>query len=188
MQKTLHRRHITESAHMPNHLDAWLATYPDFPKPGILFYDIAPIIEAPERLTATCQLLTETIADWQPDVLVGIDSRGFLFATPVAVQMGLGVVMVRKKGKLPGMTRETSYALEYGEATLAVQIDRKLAGKRVVIIDDLLATGGTLAATETLLLASGADVVGTAVLIELAALNGRHKLNAPVRSLQTYDH
>lgn len=173
---------------MANHLDAWITTYPDFPKPGILFYDIAPIIEEPDRLTATCQLLTEQITDWQPDVLVGIDSRGFLFATPVAVQMGLGVVMVRKKGKLPGEVREASYQLEYGEATLAVQTDRKLAGKRVVLIDDLLATGGTLAATEHLLEASGATVVGTIVLIELTALGGRDKLNAPVRSLQTYEY
>ena len=172
---------------MPNHLDAWLATYPDFPKPGILFYDIAPIIEAPERLTATCQLLCDTIEEWQPDVLVGIDSRGFLFATPVAVQMGLGVVMVRKKGKLPGAVKEASYALEYGEATLAVQLDRALQGKRVVLIDDLLATGGTLAATEALLAECGAEVVGTAVLIELTALGGRARLKAPVRSLQTYD-
>lgn len=172
---------------MSNHLDAWIQTYPDFPKPGILFYDIAPIIEEPLRLKTTCQWLTDAIAPWQPDVLVGIDSRGFLFATPVALALNLGVVMVRKQGKLPGEVRETSYALEYGEATLAVQTDRRLAGRRVVLIDDLLATGGTLAATESLLHEVGADVVGTVVLIELTGLKGRDVLNAPVKSLQTYE-
>ena len=101
--------------------------------------------------------------------------------------MDLGVVMVRKKGKLPGEVREESYALEYGEATLAVQKDRDLSGKRVVLIDDLLATGGTLAATEKLLNDSGAEVVGTVVLIELELLKGRDNLKAPVKSLQVYD-
>lgn len=172
---------------MTNHLDAWIQTYPDFPKPGILFYDIAPIIEYPIRLKTTCQLLVDAITPWAPEILVGIDSRGFLFATPVALQMELGVVMVRKKGKLPGAVREASYALEYGEATLAVQTDRQLAGKRVVLIDDLLATGGTLAATESLLHEVSADVVGTVVLIELTGLKGRDVLNAPVKSLQRYD-
>ena len=172
---------------MSNHLDNWIQTYPDFPKPGILFYDIAPIIEYPDRLRYVCQLIRDAITDWQPDVLVGIDSRGFLFATPVALLMELGVVMVRKKGKLPGDVREESYALEYGEATLAVQRDRDLTAKRVVLIDDLLATGGTLAATEKLLNESGAEVVGTVVLIELKLLRGRKKLKAPVTSLQLYD-
>lgn len=132
-------------------------------------------------------MIQDAITDWQPDVLVGIDSRGFLFATPVALLMDLGVVMVRKKGKLPGDVREQSYALEYGEATLAVQRDRDLTAKRVVLIDDLLATGGTLAATEKLLNESGAEVVGTVVLIELKLLQGRKKLKAPVKSLQLYD-
>ena len=172
---------------MPNHLDAWIETYPDFPKPGILFYDIAPIIEQPDRLRTVCELIQNQITQWKPDVLVGIDSRGFLFATPVALMMDLGVVMVRKKGKLPGDVREESYALEYGEATLAVQKDRDLSGKRVVLIDDLLATGGTLAATEKLLNESGADVIGTVVLIELELLKGRDNLKAPVVSLQVYD-
>jgi adenine phosphoribosyltransferase len=172
---------------MSNHLDAWIETYPDFPKPGILFYDIAPIIEQPDRLRTVCELIQSQITQWEPDVLVGIDSRGFLFATPVALMMDLGVVMVRKKGKLPGDVREESYALEYGEATLAVQKDRDLSGKRVVLIDDLLATGGTLAATEKLLNESGADVIGTVVLIELESLKGRDNLQAPVVSLQVYD-
>jgi adenine phosphoribosyltransferase len=172
---------------MSNHLDAWIETYPDFPKPGILFYDIAPIIEQPDRLRTVCELIQSQITQWEPDVLVGIDSRGFLFATPVALMMDLGVVMVRKKGKLPGDVREESYALEYGEATLAVQKDRDLSGKRVVLIDDLLATGGTLAATEKLLNESGADVIGTVVLIELELLKGRDNLQAPVVSLQVYD-
>ncbi|MGA1207634.1 MAG: adenine phosphoribosyltransferase [Gammaproteobacteria bacterium] len=171
---------------MTNPLHAWIKTYPDFPKPGILFYDIAPILEHPDHLKQTVEMLASTIDAWQPEVLVGIDSRGFLFATPVALSRGLGVVMIRKKGKLPGDVREASYALEYGEATLAVQRDRALAGKRVVLIDDLLATGGTLAAAETLLTQSGATVVGCVVLIELTDLKGRTRLTAPVKSLQTY--
>jgi adenine phosphoribosyltransferase len=172
---------------MSNHLDAWIQTYPDFPKPGILFYDIAPIIEHADRLRTVCELIRDAIDEWQPDVLVGIDSRGFLFATPVALMMDLGVVMVRKQGKLPGHVLEKSYALEYGEATLAVQKNRDLKGKRVVLIDDLLATGGTLAATESLINDSGAQVVGTVVLIELLLLKGRSHLQAPVKSLQVYD-
>ncbi|MEK9670515.1 MAG: adenine phosphoribosyltransferase [Gammaproteobacteria bacterium] len=172
---------------MSNHLDTWIQTYPDFPKPGILFYDIASIIEHSDRLKSVVHMICDAITEWKPDVLVGIDSRGFLFATPVALLMDLGVVMVRKKGKLPGEVREESYALEYGEATLAVQKDRDLAGKRVVLIDDLLATGGTLAATEKLLNDSGAEVVGTIVLIELELLKGRDNLKAPVKSLQVYD-
>ena len=167
-------------------LDQWIQTYPDFPKPGILFYDIAPILEHPAYLKTTVDALSATIDDWNPDLLVGIDSRGFLFATPVALARGIGVVMIRKKGKLPGAVREASYALEYGEATLAVQCDRQLSGRRVVLIDDLLATGGTLAAAESLLTQSGANVVGTVVLIELTALAGRSRLAAPVRSLQSY--
>jgi adenine phosphoribosyltransferase len=101
--------------------------------------------------------------------------------------MDLGAIMVRKKGKLPGDVHEESYALEYGEATLAIQKDRDLAGKRVALIDDLLATGGTLTAAEKLINNSGARVVGTVVLIELELLNGRRKLKSPVKSLQTYD-
>ena len=172
---------------MPNKLHDWIQTYPDFPKTGILFYDISPIIEYANRLRHVCELICENIIDWQPDVIVGIDSRGFLFATPVALMSDLGVVMVRKSGKLPGNLLEKSYALEYGQSTLAVQKDRDLNKKRVVLIDDLLATGGTAAATETLINMTGAHVVGIVVLIELTSLNGRTKCIAPIRSLQVYD-
>ncbi len=172
---------------MPNNLNAWIQTYPNFPKSGILFYDISPIIEQPDRLRAVCEMIRDSIAEWKPDLLAGIDSRGFLFATPVSLMMDLGVVMLRKKGKLPGDVLEESFALEYGEATLAIQKDRNLTGKRVALIDDLLATGGTLNAAEMLLKNSGARVVGTVVLIELTLLNGRRKLKSPVKSLQTYD-
>ena len=172
---------------MSNKLDDWIQTYPNFPKSGILFYDISPIIERPDRLRTVCELIRDSVAEWKPDLLAGIDSRGFLFTTPVSLMMDLGVVMVRKKGKLPGDVREESYALEYGEATLAIQKDRDLGGKRVALIDDLLATGGTLTAAEKLLNNSGAQVVGTAVLIELELLNGRRNLKSPVKSLQTYD-
>ena len=172
---------------MSKNLDGWIQTYRNFPKSGILFYDISPIIEQPDRLRVVCELIRDSIAEWNPDLLAGIDSRGFLFATPVSLMTDIGAVMVRKKGKLPGEIREESYALEYGTATLAIQKDRDLAGKRVALIDDLLATGGTLAAAEKLLNNSGARVVGTVVLIELELLNGRRKLKCPVKSLQTYD-
>lgn len=172
---------------MSKPLNEWIQVYPDFPKPGIMFYDIAPIIEHADRLRHVCQLICDTISEWRPDVIVGIDSRGFLFATPVALMSNLGVVLVRKKGKLPGNLDEKSYELEYGQATLAVQRDRNLKGKRIVLIDDLLATGGTLAATESLIKMAGAEVVGIVVLIELKLLNGRKKCTAPIRSLQVYD-
>lgn len=172
---------------MPNHLHDWIQTYPDFPQKGILFYDISPIIEYSDRLRQVCELICDRIADWQPDVIVGIDSRGFLFATPVALMSDLGVVMVRKKGKLPGNLLEKSYSLEYGQSSLAVQSERDLNKKRVVLIDDLLATGGTLSATETLINMAGAQVVGIVVLVELTLLKGRSKCAAPIRSLQTYD-
>lgn len=168
-------------------LDAHLAKIADFPKPGITFYDISPVLEDPTTLRQTVSALAELAREYQPDVVVGLDARGFLFCVPVALELAVGTVMVRKAGKLPGDVIEQSYALEYGEATLAVQTARSLKGKRVVIVDDLLATGGTVAATQTLLAQVGAEVVASLFLIELAGLKGREKLNGDVRALQTYE-
>ena len=168
-------------------LDPHLAKIQDFPKPGITFYDISPILEEPDTLKSCVAALTDQAAQYQPDVIVGLDARGFLFSVPVAMQLDLGTVMVRKAGKLPGEVKEESYALEYGKATLAVQTARKLAGKRVVIVDDLLATGGTVAAAQSLLSQVGADVVASLFLVELRGLSGRARLSGNVHALQTYE-
>ena len=160
-----------------------IRTYPDFPKPGILFYDISSIMENVQGLRLVVESLTQLVEEKKPDVLAAIDSRGFLFAPPVALTCDIGVVLVRKFGKLPGDTFDESYGLEYGEDVLSIQKDRQLQGQKVLIIDDLLATGGTLAATETLLEKAGATVLGSTVIIELDGLKGRERLKYPVSSL-----
>ena len=160
-----------------------IRTYPDFPKPGILFYDVSSIMENVQGLRLVVESLTQLVEEKKPDVLAAIDSRGFLFAPPVALTCDIGVVLVRKFGKLPGDTFDESYGLEYGEDVLSIQKDRQLQGQKVLIIDDLLATGGTLAATETLLEKAGATVLGSAVIIELDGLDGRNRLKYPVSSL-----
>ena len=160
-----------------------IRTYPDFPKPGILFYDVSSILENVQGLRLVVESLTQIVEEIKPDVLAAIDSRGFLFAPPVALSCDIGVVLVRKFGKLPGDTFDESYGLEYGEDILSIQRDRQLQGQKVLIIDDLLATGGTLAAAETLLEKAGATVLGSTVIIELDGLNGRERLKYPVASL-----
>ena len=168
-------------------LDPHLAKIPDFPKPGILFYDISPVLEDPDLSKQAINALANVARDYTPDVVVGLDARGFLFSVPVGHALGLGSVMIRKAGKLPGQVIEESYDLEYGSATLAVQTDRDLTGKRVLIVDDLLATGGTVAAAQKLLGKVGAEVVASLFLIELSGLKGREKLSGPVHALQTYE-
>lgn len=160
-----------------------IRTYPDFPKPGILFYDVSSIIENVQGLRLVIESLTQVVNEKKPDVLAAIDSRGFLFAPSVALACDIGVVLVRKFGKLPGDTFDESYGLEYGEDVLSIQKNGQLQGRKALIIDDLLATGGTLAATETLLEKAGATVLGSAVIIELDGLNGRKRLKYPVSSL-----
>ena len=137
-------------------------------------------------IDALCKIATPLA----PDVVAGIDARGFLFATPLALSMGCGAVMIRKAGKLPGKVIEKSYALEYGEARLSVQTSRDLKGKRILLVDDLLATGGTLSASVDLIEQAGGIIAGTACLIELTGLGGRALLaekNCPVVSLQSYE-
>ena len=160
---------------------------PDFPKPGILFYDISTLLAHPEAWKSTVDQLAEQVRPLQPDVLVGIESRGFLTAAPLALTLGCGFVMVRKAGKLPGTTIAHSYDLEYGSDRIEVQADIIPRGARVVVLDDLLATGGTLAASVALLRKIGATVVGAACIIELTFLKGRDKLDVPVTSLLTYE-
>ncbi|MCB2101019.1 MAG: adenine phosphoribosyltransferase [Rhodobacterales bacterium] len=160
---------------------------PDFPKPGILFYDISTLLADPDAWSVATGRLAKIISRHQPDVLAGIESRGFLVAAPLALKLGLGFTMVRKKGKLPGGTIPYEYELEYGTDTIEIQDDAVAPGQRVVILDDLLATGGTLAASCELFNKVGAKVVGAACIIELTFLHGRDKLDIPFDALISYD-
>jgi len=160
---------------------------PDFPKPGILFYDISTLLRHPDAWKATVDGLAQALKPLQPDLLAGIESRGFLVAAPVAYALGCGFVMIRKKGKLPGSIIPHSYDLEYGSDTVEIQSDAITAGQRVAVVDDLLATGGTMAAAVRLCRMVGGNVVGTAFVIELAFLNGRKKIDVPVTALVSYD-
>ncbi len=150
---------------------------PNFPEPGILFKDITPILRDPELFDGAVGLLTEYARKRGASCLAAIDARGFLFAGAVAQRLGVGMVPVRKQGKLPWRTYERSYALEYGTNTLAVHQDAFNPGERVVILDDLLATGGTACATAELVEEAGGEVVGICFLVELAFLNGRAALS-----------
>jgi adenine phosphoribosyltransferase len=164
-----------------------IGTVPDFPKPGILFYDIATLMAHPAAWQTTIRRLHDEVAPHQPEVLAGIESRGFLVAAPLAVEMGLGFIMIRKKGKLPGRTHPYTYDLEYGTDTIEVQEGAVKPGQKVVILDDLLATGGTMAASTELIRECGGDVRGAACIIELTFLKGRDKLDIPISTLVTYD-
>ncbi|MDX1400971.1 MAG: adenine phosphoribosyltransferase [Kiloniellales bacterium] len=164
-----------------------IRTIPDFPKPGILFYDISTLLAHPEAWAATVAGLEEAVAPFKPDVLAGIESRGFLVAAPLALKMGLGFVMVRKEGKLPGDTVPFTYDLEYGQDTIEIQADAIKPGQRVALLDDLLATGGTMAAASKLIQSRGGIVAGAACIIELTFLKGREKLDVPITTLVTYD-
>lgn len=166
---------------------ALIRDIPDFPQPGIVFKDITPILSHPDALRETVDALAGEVAALGPDLVVGIESRGFLFGVPVAYKLGLGFSPVRKLGKLPYETIREDYALEYGVNTVEAHLDAVLPGQRVVIVDDLLATGGTAMATARLVERLGGVVVGYCFLIELAFLNGRAKLtDHPVVALMTY--
>ena len=160
---------------------------PDFPKPGILFYDISTLLADADAWQVTMGRLAKEVSRHQPDVLAGIESRGFLVAAPLALKLGMGFIMVRKEGKLPGEKISYEYDLEYGTDTVEIQADAVEPGQRVVLVDDLLATGGTMAAATTLLRKVGADVVGAACILELTFLNGRSKLDIPCSTLASYD-
>jgi len=159
---------------------------PDFPIPGILFYDISTILKSSEAMQFAIDSLHTQIKDWRPDIIAGIESRGFLFATPLALRMELPMMMIRKAGKLPGEVVSYEYDLEYGTDKIQIQADAIKSGQRVVIVDDLLATGGTLEASVKLCEKVGGEVVGCSVVIELDFLNGRENLSAPCKSLVNY--
>jgi adenine phosphoribosyltransferase len=157
---------------------------PDFPKPGIQFKDITPVLGDSKLFAASIELLTSTFKPGDVDFVVGIDARGFIFAGAAALKWGAGFVPIRKKGKLPFSTHEQSYELEYGANVLAIHIDAIKPGSRVVLVDDLLATGGTAGAAASLIQKIGGKLLEVAFLIELTFLNGRDQLkNMPVRSI-----
>ena len=160
---------------------------PDFPKPGILFYDISTLIANADAWQITMGRLAKLVSQYQPDIIAGIEARGFLVAAPLALKLGLGFIMVRKEGKLPGDIISYQYALEYGTDTIQVQADAVKSGERVLLIDDLLATGGTMDAATSLFNKVGAEVVGGACIIELTFLKGRDNLKIPFTSLVTFD-
>ncbi|MBL6946348.1 MAG: adenine phosphoribosyltransferase [Rhodospirillales bacterium] len=164
-----------------------IASIPDFPKPGILFYDISPLLAHPDAWSVAMSRMAKAVGKQSPDILAGIESRGFLVAAPLALKLGCGFVMVRKKGKLPGKTIPHEYELEYGSDTIEIQEDAVQPGQRVVLLDDLLATGGTLAASVELFRKVGAEVTGAACIIELTFLKGRSKMDIPISTLMAYD-
>ena len=177
---------------MPNavtsaEIEKAIRNVPDFPKAGIQFKDITPVLADARLFSGAIDLITEKYKPGSVDAVVGIDARGFIFAAAAAVKLHAGFVPVRKKGKLPYQTHEQDYDLEYGQATVAMHIDALKPGSRVLLVDDLLATGGTSAAAVALVQKLGGKIVETVFLIELKFLDGRKKLSGfPVRSLVVY--
>jgi adenine phosphoribosyltransferase len=168
-------------------LRARVRDVPDFPKPGILFRDLTPLMGDGVALREAIDMLAATAVRHRPELIVAIESRGFIFGAPVAASLGIGFVPVRKPGKLPHRTRRRSYDLEYGTAALEMHADAVVQGARVVIVDDLLATGGTAAATTELVREIGGEVVGATFVVELELLRGRERLaGVPVDALLKY--
>ena len=168
-------------------LAAAVRNVPDFPKPGIQFKDITPMLRDPRLFSLCVDLLTANVVAGSVDAVVGIDARGFIFAAAAALKLQAGFVPVRKKGKLPYTALEETYDLEYGTNTVALHTDALQPGDRVILVDDLLATGGTAAAAVALLKRIGAEIVEISFFIELGFLRGRERLKGfPVRSLVVY--
>ena len=164
-----------------------IRSVPDFPKPGILFYDIATLLSHADAWQVAMGRMAKAVRAYQPDLLAGVESRGFLIAAPLALKLGCGFIMLRKRGKLPGATVALDYALEYGSDRIEIQTDAVEPGQRVIVVDDLLATGGTMAAGIKLLRDVGAVVPAAAALIELTFLGGRQRLDVPFEALVAYD-
>jgi len=161
---------------------------PDFPKPGVVFKDITPVLGDGKALSVLVDALAEPHLDSGISKVAGIEARGFTLATPVADRLGAGFIPVRKPGKLPHETMREDYSLEYGTDALEVHVDSVVEGEKVLVVDDVIATGGTAAAAVRLLQNVGADVVGIAVFIELAFLGGVEKLDGvPLHALVRYD-
>ncbi len=178
---------MTNSHVAPADLERAIRNIPDFPKPGIQFKDITPVLADAELFSGSIDLMVDGLKPGMVDAVVGIDARGFIFAAAAAVKLEAGFVPVRKKGKLPYKCPEQDYALEYGTATVAMHVDALKPGSRVLLIDDLLATGGTAAAAAALVQKLGAEILQISFLIELSFLNGRQRLKQwPIRSLVVY--
>lgn len=168
-------------------LKALIRDIPDFPKPGILFRDITTLLRDPEGLRYTVQTLAERCADLQVDYVIGMESRGFIFGVPLAIQLGVGFIPVRKPGKLPAAVHTVEYELEYGSDRLEMHQDAIPHNGRILIVDDLIATGGTAAATAELVKQAGSQLVGFGFIIELTDLRGRDRLpDVPIVSLVQY--
>ncbi|MBE1236665.1 adenine phosphoribosyltransferase [Phaeovibrio sulfidiphilus] len=168
-------------------LKSYIREVPDFPKPGILFYDVSTLLAHADAWQVAMGRMAKAVAPRQPHILAGIESRGFLVAAPLALKLGLGFVMVRKKGKLPGETVRYEYDLEYGSDTIEIQKGAIEPGQRVVVLDDLLATGGTMSAAIELIRKVGGEVVGAACIMELAFLGGRDVIPTEVDSVIRYE-
>lgn len=168
-------------------LNAYVRDVPDFPQPGIVFKDISPLLKDATAFQAAIDRMVSHYRGLAFDYVVGIESRGFLVGAPLAYHLGKGFIPVRKPGKLPAKTERVDYTLEYGAGSLEIHADALAAGHRLLVVDDLLATGGTVAATRTLIERLGGEVVGAGFLIELAFLDGRGRLpGLDVHALLTY--
>ncbi len=166
------------TAAAPTDFRPFIRDVPDFPSPGILFYDVTPLLAAPEAFAAAVHAMAEPFRAAKPDKVLGIEARGFLFGTALARELHVGIVPARKPGKLPRATERVAYGLEYGKDCLEVHTDAFERGERVLIVDDVLATGGTAKAAADLAEKLGAQVLGVSVFIELGALGGRSRLGA----------
>src|SRR5215471_10921270 len=167
---------MTQSTLTPADIERAIRNVPDFPKPGIQFKDITPVLADARLFSGSIDLLIDGYKPGGVDAVVGIDARGFIFAAAAAMKLQAGFVPVRKKGKLPYQTHEQNYELEYGSNTIAMHVDAMKPGSRVLLIDDLLATGGTAAAAAALIQKVGGNILEIAFLIELKFLNGRDRL------------
>jgi adenine phosphoribosyltransferase len=181
---------VADAAGLVELIDGRIRDIPDFPKPGVVFKDITPLLADHDAFTAVVEALAaagrDTTGAVVVDKVVGMEARGFILAAPVALALGVGFVPVRKPGKLPWQTRAVGYELEYGQETLEMHTDAVAPGERVLLVDDVLATGGTARATGELVRESGGEVCGLAVLLELTFLHGRERLDGvPLTALRS---
>jgi adenine phosphoribosyltransferase len=170
----------------PEDLKRLVRDIPDFPKPGILFRDVTPLLLDPAALRAAVEAIAAPFRGARVERVLGIESRGFIFGAPVALALGAGFALVRKQGKLPYDTFRASYALEYGEDRVEMHVDAVARGQRVLVVDDLIATGGTAAAAVKLARMAGGEVLGVSCLIELAGLGGAKALDVPLARVLRY--
>lgn len=169
-------------------LEDYVVSIPDFPEPGIIFRDVTSVLQDADGLKLAIDTMQDAVSEWDFDVVAGAESRGFIFGMPIAYNKHKPFVLIRKKGKLPRETVEKSYALEYGTATIEMHKDSIRPGDRVLLVDDLIATGGTTKAMIELVEELGGTVAGVVVLMELAGLNGREKISGyPLKAAITYE-